>query len=176
MQIFELLDEQSSINFTGKINLLNKDSDQYIASVYLIDGNIVQCDFKQKKGLKALFRIFNFMHESSAHINLIIEPEIVPSDLKSFCLTSVQLKKLIQEFKENVEFNEKYRPSSDLRIVVDPQFLKKGVRVSPEEFEVLCMLSDTERVDEVYVKSELIDFEVTKAFIDLRKKGAIKVL
>ena len=70
---------------------------------------------------------------------------------------------------------KKLKPAMNLRLVIDPEVIVSHDEITPEEFDILSVLSEWCVVSDVYKYSKLMEFEVTNALVSLRKKRAIKV-
>jgi hypothetical protein len=175
LQIFQVLDEQTLVGFTGKVNVLSKLNRQYLGHLLLKNGDVVQAFYKTVTGIKAFFNIVVADYELEP-ISYVVEPETVEENQRGIHFPYSVLKNRTQEVIEKYLATVKLRPDSNLKLLVKADFLSQSGEVTPEEFEVLSTLSDWNLVRDIYQNCNLVDYEVTLALVGLRKKGALKVI
>lgn len=180
MALIKILKEQETFGFTGRINILDKSSGQFLGVIMQEEGVIVNARYRDGKGKKALFRltIDDLKDDKSAQAGLrfVVEPEVIEDADRSFELSVADYEVLARELYERSESSRKLRPSDDLRVALNSSFIVEGENVTWAEFDVMAVISDYPKIEDVYKHSQLYEFEVTSALVSLRKKGALKVL
>ncbi|MGZ3789530.1 MAG: hypothetical protein ACXVLQ_13465 [Bacteriovorax sp.] len=171
----EVLKEQTSFGFTGKVNLLLPDNGQFQGVIYLQEGALVGANFGQLKGKKALYKMIFEDVESSSHFKFIVEPELVSVEHVNMKLSFEEVRSEAQGIYQKYVQAKKLRPAMTLKLVVDPEIIVNNQELTPEEFDILSVLSEWSTVADIYKHSRLMEFEVTNALVSLRKKRAIKV-
>lgn len=174
--IFRTLREQSAIGFDGKIIFLNADTGQQVGFILICNGLIVGASFNKQTGRKALINLLVEEFSSVLNLNHIVEPEVINVDTFQFEITLDELENDFRSLYEKIESSKKLRPPGNKRLLVDADFVCRGLKIDPFEFDLMCLISDFGKVEEIYNNSELLEFEVTNALVSLRKKGAIKVI
>jgi hypothetical protein len=173
--LIEVLQEQASFGFTGKINILSKDNGQFLGVIYLKDGLIVGSQLKDLKGKKALLKMIFDDVEANENFRFIVEPEIIAPEMMSVKITFEEIKQEAQTHFQQYVSAKKLRPPSHLKLVIDPEIIVSKDDITSQEFDVLSVISEWCNVVDIYKYSKLMDFEVTHALVSLRKKRAIKV-
>ncbi len=171
----EVLKEQASFGFTGKVNLLLTSNGQFQGVVYQHEGAIVGASFEQLIGRKALYKMIFEDVESDSHFKFIVEPELVAASYFTMRLSFDEVKAEAQKIYQKYVQAKKLKPAMGLRLVVDPEILVSSEDITPEEFDILSVLAEWCMVSDVYKYSKLMEFEITNALVGLRKKRAIKV-
>ncbi|MFY7992554.1 MAG: hypothetical protein ACOVP4_04600 [Bacteriovoracaceae bacterium] len=175
LQVFQVLDEQTLVGFTGKVNVLSKLNRQYHGHLLLKNGDVIQAFFKTVTGLKAFYNIVVADYELEPII-FVVEPETVEEKQRGIHYPYSVLKNRTQEIIDKYLATVKLRPPQNLKLLIKADFLNQKGDVTPEEFEVLSTLSDWNLVKDVYQNCNLVDYEITLALVGLRKKGALKVI
>lgn len=174
--IISTLFEQASFDFTGHVNILDQATSQHLGEVTMSGGKIVNGKFKNKEASKALYSLIIEDLGSCFDFKIVVVPEIVDKKDMKLDLTVQNFKSDCEKvYKRHLDL-EKLRPPSGLKLLAVPDFISKGAEISFEEFSVLSLVSEYNKVKSIYQKSNLLEFEVTEALVSLRKKGAIKVL
>jgi len=176
VDLIKVIEEQTVFAFTGKINVLQKNNNQYRGAIWQKDGFIVQAHMGPLRGKKALLRIVFDDLETPDHFSFMVEPEVVALDESSFQLSYEDFYRELQRIYNSYQKNKKLRPSDDLRLAVSGDFILSGPELSSQEYDVLCAISDNGQVAALYADSPLYDFEITNILVHLRKKKAIKVV
>tara|TARA_Y100000590_G_scaffold469529_1_gene657852 strand:- start:289498 stop:290031 length:534 start_codon:yes stop_codon:yes gene_type:complete len=176
MALIKTLREQSAIGFDGKIIVQDKAMSQHLGSILLCAGTLVGCSFNGERGKKSLLNILMQEFSSNPSLDYVVEPEVIGLELIQF---EIELNDLEEEFRnilEQTEKNKKLKPPGNKRVIVNSDFICRGANIEPKEFDVLCLISDFGKIQDIYENSFLYEFEVTNALVSLRKKGALKVL
>lgn len=173
--LIEILKEQASFGFTGKINLLSKGSGQFLGVIYQDEGFIVGAQIRDLKGKKALLKMIFDDIESNEEFKFIVEPEVVESEVMTIKLSVDELKKEAQAHFQEYLTAKKLRPAAHLKLVVDAQIIMDTTDLTAQEFDVLAVITEWCKVSDIYKYTKLMEFEITHALVSLRKKRAIKV-
>lgn len=176
MDLIKIIEEQTVFAFTGKINVLLKENNQYVGAIWQKDGLIVQAQVGIFKGKKALLRIVFDDLESPDRFHFMVEPELVNLDETCFELSYENFYRELQRIYNDYQQNKKLRPTDSLKLAVNGDFIVSGPELTPEEFDILCFISDNGQVGALYAQSQLYDFEITNILVQLRKKKAIRVV
>lgn len=171
----EVLKEQASFGFTGKVNLLLSSNGQFYGVIYLHEGFLVGASCGQLGGRKALFKMIFEDVESQSQFKFIVEPELVAASHFTMKLAYDEVKVEAQKIYQKYVTAKKLKPAPGLRLVIDPEVIVNVEEITPEEFDILSVLAEWCVVSDVYKYSKLMEFEVTNALVSLRKKRAIKV-
>jgi hypothetical protein len=175
LKIFEILEEQSIIGFSGKLNVLDINTKEQFGYIVFMEGSIVNA---KKSNLMPYKALMNLLLESynNSHLDFIVEPELVTNETVSFSLSFEEFKSNGIEYINQYEHSKENRPSDSLQLLIKPSFLSQDVEMTKSEYNLLCTLSDFSIVKDVYENNEMLDYEITNALISLRKKDALKVV
>jgi uncharacterized small protein (DUF1192 family) len=174
-KILAILDEQVAVGFTGKVNVLQRTNRQFLGHIIFKEGDIIQSKFRQSQGLKGLYLILTCEIALEA-FDYVVEPEVVEDIPRQINLTYSSLKQKLSEMLKEYRESLKLRPPGHVRIILDAEFLDDSLPVSSSEFEVINTLVEWSKVDDVYQRCPLLDHEITRALVELRKKGALKIM
>lgn len=172
--LIEILEEQAVFGFTGRVNIILKKNRQYLGVITQREGLLVDAQFKDLQGKKALFSVLISDLEKD-ELSYVVEPELVEEGEGALSLSIDLLKKEAAQYYEEYRASQKLRPPSELRLLIHPQFIVDGPGVTGDEFSLLATLTEYSRVGDLYEKSSLLEYEVTKCLVSLRKKGALRV-
>lgn len=173
--LIEVLKEQASFGFTGKVNVLTREHGQFMGVIYQQEGAIVGAQFKELKGKKALFNLIFSDVDSRDDFKFIVEPEVLNPENITLKISFEQFKSEAQQLYQQYLTAKKLKPAPNLKLVIDPEVIVSPEQITPEEFDVLTVITEYCKVSDIYKQSKLLDFEVTNALVSLRKKRAIKV-
>ncbi len=173
--LISILEEQHSVGFTGKVNVLDRSSNQIFGHVIIFEGDISQCDYKGNEGLKAFYNLCIDEFDET-ELKYVVEPELVDTTKDSIHYPFSVLKRKITEVVGNYKLNKENRPPDHLKILIKPEFIAKGEAVDNNEYDLLCTLSDYNLVSDVYKHCDLFDYQITNTFVSLRKKNALTVI
>lgn len=174
-KLFSVIDDQASVRFTGKVNVLSNFNRQFIGHIVFRNGEIVDALFQGSKGEKGLYQIF-IQEFSLQSYEYVVEPEVVEADLHEISLPLGELKEKLAESLKLYQQSLKLRPPDNVKIIVDPDFIEDSLPVTSAEFEVLCTLTEWNNSYDIYQHCPLLDHEITMALVGLRKKNALKIL
>lgn len=175
MNLVSIIEEQASLNFTGKINVLSKINRQFLGHILLKDGELIEVKYKNIFGIKAFYQIA--IDEFILHaFQFVVEPEIVEISIRKIHFPFAVLKNKIGDVLKSYQQTAKLRPPQELKVVADVKFLEKTVDLDQNEFEVLRTLTEWSVVKDIYEKCNLLDHEITSSLVSLRKKGALKII
>jgi hypothetical protein len=164
------------MGFTGRVNILKESNKQFLGIVSLLDGYIIRCEYKSATGKKTLFNVLIENLSQTEDQKFIVEPEIVETESTDFKIDIHSFKVQSRERYERYLKSLKLTPPMNLRIIINSQFILSGDALSESEFDVLKVISDYNKVADIYDMAPLYKYEVTEALVSLRQKKAIKVL
>ena len=173
--LIEVLKEQASFGFTGKVNVLSKENGQFLGVIYQQEGMIVGANVKELKGKKALLKMIFDDVESNENFKFIVEPELLSPENITLKISFEEIRKEAQGHFQEYLSAKKLRPAPHLKLVIDPEIIVSFDDITPQEFDVLSVITEWCNVSDIYKYSKLMDFEITHALVSLRKKRAIKV-
>ena len=136
--LLKILKEQFTFGFTGRVNALLSKNDQYLGAVFQKEGLIVHSEYEYLTGKKALYKILFDDIDGDKGLKFLIEPEIISDNIQTFEYSFDQLYDRVQKRYPLYTKTKKYRPSDNLRLKVDPKFVRVGEDILPEEFDILC--------------------------------------
>lgn len=174
-KLFSVIDDQASVRFTGKVNVLSNFNRQFIGHIVFRNGEIVDAVFQGSKGEKALYQIF-IQEFSLQSYEYVVEPEVVEADVHEISALLPELKEKLATALKLYQQSLKLRPPDNVKIVIDPDFIEDALPVTSAEFEVLCALTEWNSSYDIYQHCGLLDHEITMALVGLRKKNALKIL
>ena len=173
--LIEVLKEQASFGFTGKVNILSRESGQFLGVIYQQEGMLVGAQIKELKGRKALLKMIFDDVESNQHFKFIVEPELLSPESMTIRMSFEEVKNEAQGHFQEYIAAKKLRPAGNLKLVINPEIIVSKDEITPQEYDVLAVITEWCNVSDIYKYSKLMDFEVTHALVSLRKKRAIKV-
>lgn len=175
LKFVPVVEEQMSVQFTGKVNLLSPFNHQYLGHLLFKDGQVIDVKYQGLSGVKAFYHFGIQEYRLEKH-QYIVEPEIAhEEDRRIHYPFSVLMSKLENQIKI-YDIVSKQRPPENVKIVVDPKMVSPGLECSVEEFSVLSTLTDWSRVSDIYENCKLLEHEITSSLIMLRKKGLLKIV
>ncbi|MBI2521383.1 MAG: hypothetical protein HYV97_13255 [Bdellovibrio sp.] len=173
--LVDVIGEQFDFGFTGRTNILDRNSSQFLGAIYQIDGLIVKCLYRGIGGKKGLYKA---LHESLVltTIKHISEPEILDDSIAEFRLTKEQMLHELQNLMRELRDTKKLKPPGHLKLAIVTDFFLSGTDVTAREFDLLKLLTEYAKVSDIYANSDIEETEVTQGLIGLRKKGALAVV
>lgn len=174
-KLFSVIDDQVSVQFTGKLNILSNFNRQYLGHILFLKGQIVDALFQAYKGEKALYHLF-IQEFSLQSFEYVVEPEVVEESLIALVFGHQELKEKMADALKQYQQSLKLRPPENVKIVIDPDFIEDSLPVTAAEFEVLCTLTEWHSTYDIYQHCPLLDHEITMALVGLRKKSALKIV
>lgn len=174
-ELFPILEEQVSVGFTGKVNILDPASKMLLGSVEMSEGEVWSSFYKRRKGLKAFYNLCIDSFREGTEFYYVVEPEILNSSRTihyPFTVLRRKTAQVVEEFKNNQDL----RPPGHLKLLINPEFIKSGKEVEGDEFDLLCCISDYNKVDDIYKNCDLLDYQITNSLVSLRKKNALTVV
>jgi hypothetical protein len=173
--LIPILDEQTSVGFTGKVNVLEEKTSKLLGSVYIYEGELYDVEYNEVHGLKAFYNLCIDEFDHAQDLKYIVEPELVQREQLIKYPFSV-LKRKAAEVVTNFKEQRAQRPPKNLKLMIEPSFVDTGEEVTEAEYSLMCTLSDFNLVDDLYKHSPLLDYEITMALVSLRKKNALRVI
>jgi hypothetical protein len=175
LAIFRSLDEQTSVRFTGRVNVMERLTRQLLGVVTLKDGEVFGCRFRGEPGLKA-FHALVWEDAQLVPLDFVVEPEIVADEDRQIHYPYAVLKQRALAAAERYRQVANQRPPGHVKLIVRAGFLASELPVSAAEFHVMASLCDWSVVDELYAQCSLLPHEITEALVSLRKKNALEVI
>lgn len=174
-KILNTIEEQIAVQFTGKVNVLSNFNHQYLGHLLFKDGEVFQVVYGQLSGLKAFYHLL-IQEFSLNSFSYVVEPEIVSESARKIHYPYGVLKNKIAEVLKSHRASLKFRPPENVRILVSADFVRGKESVTPEEFQVLEVITEYNKTYDIYQNCALLDHEITMALVSLRKKGALKIV
>ena len=115
------------------------------------------------------------INTSVLEFKFIVEPELLSPENITLKISFEDIRKEAQGHFQEYLSAKKLRPAPNLKLVIDPEIIVSSDEITPQEFDVLSVITEWCKVSDIYKYSKLMDFEVTHALVSLRKKRAIKV-
>ncbi len=173
--LYRVLDEQSTVAFTGRVNILDRTTRQLLGVVILRDGQVFRAEYRGSKGLKAFYNIvlegFQLVPQ-----DFIIEPEIITESDRQIHYPYSVLKSRTDEILRRFKAVAGLRPPDAVKLITRDEFLEREGDVTEAEFQVLNTLCEWSQVKDLYAHCQLLDFEITEALVSLRKQNALSVI
>jgi hypothetical protein len=176
MGIIEILKEQATISFTGRINILDNESGQFLGVILIRDGAIVNCHYEKSTGRRILYKLVHDDIISNYSFKYLVEPEIISDEQTGFDIQYSEFYKLITSYISNVSESSKLRPPDELKLMVNSSLFEEDKNLDAGEFELICAIIDHSKVKDIYRECYLYEHEITHALVSLRKKGLLKVI
>ncbi len=173
MSLINSLTEQATFSFSGRINVLHAETKQFLGSIHMKDGLLVDSFYRGMEGRNSLFKILIEDMSDVLPLKFIVEPELIEDG--SFSYSVNDFKTEARKQYENYLASKKLKPPGHIKLLIKGDFVLHGAKVESSEFQVLKVISDYSRVDDIYRESGLMEYEVTNALVSLRKKGALRV-
>tara|TARA_Y100000768_G_C23986413_1_gene689133 strand:+ start:3989 stop:4531 length:543 start_codon:yes stop_codon:yes gene_type:complete len=175
LEIFEDFDDQALVSFTGRLNILFKADSKFAGEIIFLDGEVVNAKYKKVDGFKALMKLCVLSNDTE-NFRKVLEPELILPSQRKISIPLGALKRKISEIFDRYIEAEKLRPPGNMKLLPRAEVIESNIEISPQEYSLLCTLSDYNMVDDVYNNNEMLDFEITQALVSLRKKEIIKVI
>ena len=174
-KLMGVIEEQVAVQFTGKVNVLASFNRQFLGHLLFKDGEVIQVRFNGHLGLKAFYQLI--IQEHSLHaFDYVVEPELVDEKERQihypFAVIKNKMAEVLKQYRESL----KVRPPDNVKILIDSEFIDDTLPVTPEEFDVLQVLTEWNNTHDIYQHCQLMDHEITWALVSLRKKGALKIV
>ncbi|MBY0516114.1 MAG: hypothetical protein K2P81_04355 [Bacteriovoracaceae bacterium] len=173
--LFLSLDEQVLVNFTGRVNVLDRLTHQMLGVVVLKEGQVYRCQYKGVMGLKAFYNIVVEGAQLQPQ-EFIVEPEIIEEKDRQIHFPYSVLKNKTAEVLSRYQAVSRMRPPDNVKLMAKAEFLTSRDDVDEAEFQVICALSEWNSVKDLYIHCPLLDYEITESLVSLRKKNALQVI
>ena len=174
-KVLGVIEEQISVEFTGKVNILSSFNRQFLGHILFVNGEVIQVVFNRSKGLKAFYQLI-IQEYSLQSFDYVVEPELVDEKERQIHYPFGVIKNKMTDILKQYRGSMKMRPPENIKILIDSEFIEDSLPVTPEEFEVLKSLSEWNNPHDLYQHCELLDHEITIGLVSLRKKGALKIV
>ena len=163
----EILEEQVLVEFTGQLRLLDNLDFRELGFLLFKNGRIIDGKFENKVAERAFTSAL--IHQE--RIKVVVEAEIVnqPS------IITRNYRELIEGFEDALmqhKYYEYFTVPVGIKLEVNPNFLRKGADLTRDEYAILLTLNKNVS-DALFTDLNLLDYEVTKNLISLRKKHAL---
>jgi hypothetical protein len=175
LKIIGIIEEQLAVQFTGKINILASFNRQYLGHILFRNGEIFEVIFNGHKSLKAFYQLI-IQEYSLQSFYYVVEPEVVEENQRQIHYPFSVIKNKMSDVIKQYQDASKYRPPENVKILIESNFLHQKSEVTPQEFEVLQVITEWSKPFDIYQHCQLLDHEVTWALVSLRKKKALKIL
>ena len=174
MSLIYKIEEQLTIGFTGKINILDRKTRQFMGDILFKEGKIIGCHYKNRKGSQGLLYLIIADVVSEYDFYFATESEIILGEGRviNFGYIKERASEIVRQFYSS----KKLRPPKDIRVLVQKEFITSGAKINFQEFQILCTITDSATIEEVYGAVEFHEYEITNALVSLRKKDAVKVV
>jgi hypothetical protein len=174
-KILSTIEEQISVQFTGKVNILSNFNHQFLGHILFKNGEIIQVIFHPYRGLKAFYHVI--VQEYSLHsFHYVVEPEVVEDKERQIHYPYAVIKNKLSGVLKLYRDSLKYRPPDNVKIVLSAEIIDDTIPLSPQEFDVMITLTEWNSTNDVYQHCQLLDHEITMALVGLRKKGALRII
>jgi hypothetical protein len=174
-KVMGVIEEQQSVRFTGKVNILSAFNRQFLGHILIKDGDVIQVTFNSNQGLKAFYQLI-IQEYSLQSFEYIVEPEVVDEKQRQihypFAVIKNKMSDILKQYRESL----KVRPPENVKILIDADFMEDSLPVTPQEFDVLETLTEWNSPFDIYQNCSLLDHEITWSLVSLRKKGALKIV
>lgn len=174
-KLLGVIEEQISVEFTGKVNILASFNRQFLGNFLFKNGEIIQVSFDHYKGMKAFYHLM-IQEYSLQSFDYVVEPELVEEKERQIHYPYSILKKKLANMLKEYKTSLRLKPPENIKIILEVDFLQNQTTVTPNEFEVMVALTEWNTPFNLYQKSPLLDHEITLALVSLRKKGALKIV
>jgi len=173
--LLTVLDEQTLVAFTGRVNVLDKITHQMLGVVILREGQIFRCQYRGVQSLKAFY---NIVIEGAQLVpqEFIVEPEIIDESDRQIHYPYSVLKAKTADVLKRYQAVAHLRPPPMVKILARSSFLDSDDEVTEAEFQVLCTLTEWNQVEDLYRHCPLLDYEITESLVSLRRKEALQVV
>ena len=176
MALLDIIEEQSVFAFTGKINVMLHSNKRLVGSIFMHEGNVVNASHDKNSGMNALnYYVFEDFQKTNV-FDFIIEPEIIPKDKIVFSTGIAELKNILSRDYENYKKVDQLRPPGHIKLLVSADYLDKVTSVTPEEFDLLGVISDHGVVDSIYKHSPFAELKTTELLVSFKKNSVIRVI
>lgn len=174
-KLMGVIEEQQSVQFTGKLNVLATFNRQFLGHILFKNGEVIQVIFNGHRGLKGFYQLI-VQEFSLQSFDYVVEPELVDEKERQIHYPFAVIKNKMADVLKLYKASLKLRPPENVKILIDAEFLEDTLPCTPQEFDVLETLTEWNNPHDIYQNCQLMDHEITMALVSLRKKGALKIL
>lgn len=172
--ILDILEEQNSFAFSGKVTGTEKLSESETFSLWFKEGQLIEVRTQKRSGLKALYEVF-FQEFLGVRFNYKLQEEDA-TIAQSIYFPLAQIKIFLNAIVDDLEDHDEFRPDKQLELIIKSGFVKSGPEITELEYNVLELVAKYASVADIYEKTDLLGFEVSKALVSLKRKDAFKVI
>lgn len=174
-KVLGVIEEQIAVGFTGKVNILATYNRQFLGVILFKNGEVIQVRFNHNQGLKAFYQLL-IQEYALNSFDYVVEPELVDETERQIHYPFSVLKNKTAEILKKYRESLKLRPPENVKILIDAKFMEDTTDITPEEFDVLLSLTEWSSPHDIYQHCQLMDHEITWSLVNLRKKGALKII
>jgi hypothetical protein len=175
LSLIKTISDQVHIGFTGRVNVLTKDTGKYLGRITIKDGIIVFSQYKDRFGKQSLYHCLIDDLENE-ELKFAVEPEIVTDGEVFFYLEYKSFVDIGQKIFQAYRSSRKFRPPGHIRLIINPAFVAAGQEIGDIEFDLLTTISEFSRVSDIFNESNLLEYQISNGLVSLRQKGALKVI
>ena len=175
LNIYQNILDQESLMFTGRVNILYKKNSQMVGSLTFYEGEISSCHYRDKVNLNALILIF-FDESKFSSLKYLVEPEILERSMQDTRIKFTDILPEVEKKYKNMWDSCNLRPKDDLIFLLNGDFVIGGPEITKDEFTLMKTIVDFNQVSQIYLNSNFNENFITMVLVDLRKKGALKVI
>lgn len=166
----EIIEDQINVSFTGRIQLLSKVDFSLKGFILFKEGRVIDAKYENKMANRGF--ISAMIHQDEC--KMILEAEFIEHKRN----IDSSYRELIEEFEDaylNHQYYLNFSVPHEIEIKANADFVQKGSSLSLDEYSVLlCLVKDGYK--NLSKNLNLLDYEITKSLISLRKKQAIKTI
>lgn len=174
MKLVDTVLENMMISFSGRVNILDSETKQFVGSLTQSEGVIINASLGKVTGKKALASLL-MQDGQEEKFFVVTEPDLVPVSERSFKMDEKAFFRFKNEYLEQYELLNRLKPSENLNFAINSEKLDIYTPLSHDEFDTMKLILKKGLSKDIYNSSDLLEFDVTKALISLRKKGIILV-
>jgi hypothetical protein len=170
---YAIIEKQMISKFTGKLNLMSVESDQYLGHINILNGLVVYSTFKNFLGLRSFYTAcFEF---DDNKLRVLPEAEIIDENLKNIHYPFSIIKKKSRHIIETYKKNKSKRPPAAVNLLICTEFVDSDQEIDQAEFDTLVEISKYSNIGDLYENSHFTYQELTNNLVSLRKKKSVKV-
>lgn len=160
----ENIENKISIDFSGKI-ILSRQRGKELGEISFKKGKIHYARLGKKQGIKAILHAF--IHEKEISLSQVK----TPNNNSNISSPYFKILEAVKRAKQNHTHYEKFTLPKNISLFVNPEFIKDGPPLEKDEYKVLLKLLKF-NISDIGAELDLLDHEITKQLITLRKKKA----
>jgi hypothetical protein len=175
LELSVLLASHSHMQFTGRVEIVDKLNGHHLGLLHLDAGILVSARYRHKSGLKAFNQLY-LDHWRLVPMIFQDAPEEIDFKQQLLHLDIKEQKEFLEvAFKHHLKW-QKFHPSQSLKLVLKAEALTQTIDMLKMEYDLMGTMADWNKVEDIYLNSPLDEYETTIALVGLRQKGFIKVV